>query len=78
LRNHLGLTGWKGYSFGPTWWLRGQNIEASGPGSFDPEPYGLPRNTEDPGRFHLRHPIPNSLDRSPTEPLLGDRRLYSD
>jgi hypothetical protein len=74
LRNHLCLTGRKSFSFGPTLRLRGQNIQAFVPGFFDPDTYGLPRDTEYPGCFQLGHPIPDSLNGLPTELLLRGRR----
>jgi hypothetical protein len=64
------LTGRKSFSFGPTLWLRGQNIQAFVSAFFDPDTYGLPRDTEYPGRFQLGNPIPNGLNGPPTELLL--------
>jgi len=76
-RDHLGLPGREGLSFGPTLRLGGQNLEAFGPGLFDPGPDGLPRDTEYPGRLHLALPIPNGLNGPPTELFLGGRRQRS-
>jgi len=70
LRDQLGLTERKSFSYGPTLRPRGQDIQAFVPYFFDPDTDGLPGETEYPGRFQLGHSIPNS---PPTDLLLRGR-----